>query len=650
MFKREIAVILLTMNFKVRALMSTLVLGVAFSSLAAPSTAATSEREHDRIVSYWTKANMDSARTLDFEFSPGSRVANRVTNPQPANSVVPASAISPNATAICSSATAISNATGISWNDCGAALEATGKVFFNIGLSRYVCSGAVVTESDSNRSVVLTAGHCIWDNASQAFVTNWLFIPEYDTVPTSTCASTQRGCWTATALVAHSGFTSQRSFTTQATQYDWGFAVVGNGGNSGTQLDATVGSFPISFDGFTNGSQAYAFGYPAAAPYNGSDLTYCSGALSQDPNSGNTTWAQPSCAMTGGSSGGPWMSSFATDRGSLSSLNSYGYTNSVGMYGPKFNSNTVDTFNAALTANANTVVAPVGAPVAGVSITGTQQVASTLTADTASSVGSNLTFTYRWQRATTLNGNYSNITGATARTYLLTATDANRFIRVVVVATNTLGTSTATSTPTSAIAAAPPIAPVAVAAITGTARVGSRLTASTTGTTGSPQPTFTYQWQSAATANGIFTNISNQTAATFVPTNNEASKFIKVSVTATNSAGSNTAVSAASSVVTQVPNGTVSVTGVTTVGQSLQVVTTNVLGFPAPTFTYQWQRSTSATSNTYTNINSTVAAPSRNASYTLVAADRNRKVRVVVVARNTAGQASITSPATANIQ
>jgi hypothetical protein len=62
--------------------------------------------------------------------------------------------------------------------------------------------------------------------------------------------------------------------------------------------------------------------------------------------------------MTGGSSGGPWLSSFntTTTSGGLSSLNSYGYSGVAAMHGPKFNSDTAAVYNAANRASGNQIV------------------------------------------------------------------------------------------------------------------------------------------------------------------------------------------------------------------------------------------------------------------------------------------------------
>jgi hypothetical protein len=58
--------------------------------------------------------------------------------------------------------------------------------------------------------------------------------------------------------------------------------------------------------------------------------------------------------MTGGSSGGPWLTSGSLelnlstgDGGTLASLNSYGYKGKAYMYGPMFNSTTTAVLDAA---------------------------------------------------------------------------------------------------------------------------------------------------------------------------------------------------------------------------------------------------------------------------------------------------------------
>ena len=103
-----------------------------------------------------------------------------------------------------------------------------------------------------------------------------------------------------------------------------------------------------------------AFGYPAAGRYHGNDLTYCQNPLGFDALTGNTNY-KLACGMTGGSSGGPWLSGFDStgNAGTIRSLNSYGYSGqSNNMYGPIFNADTTATYNAAnsTSTQSNTIV------------------------------------------------------------------------------------------------------------------------------------------------------------------------------------------------------------------------------------------------------------------------------------------------------
>ena len=292
------------------------------------------QSRHDQVVAHWTADRLASATPRDFVFDTERGFVPRA-RPGGGGGVV-----------------------GASWTGGGRILEASGKVYFEMGGGAYVCSGSVATDSRSGYSLVLTAAHCAYDEVNERFATNWLFIPNFDGAPTFTCAQTVYGCWTAQALVVHEGYATAGGFNTQATLHDFAFAVVGPGGKSGSaQLDATVGSFGITFNSFPSGTQMYAFGYPAAGKYKGKDLTYCAGPIFFDPYNDELTYGME-CNMTGGSSGGPWLSSFNTGTGvgTLSSLNSYGYSGVRAMHGPQFNADTSAVFSAANGATANTIV------------------------------------------------------------------------------------------------------------------------------------------------------------------------------------------------------------------------------------------------------------------------------------------------------
>jgi hypothetical protein len=246
----------------------------------------------------------------------------------------------------------------------------TGKVLFTMGGKQYVCSGSVAEDgggkADQNgNALVLTAGHCVWDQAAGEFATNWMFLPDFDSAPTYTCGASAYGCWTATSLVADTGFTSETQFNATAIPHDFAFAVVGPGGLGGdSELDSTMGGeYPVGTSTSSPGSVT-AFGYPQARPYDGSDLVYCDGTPFADSGLSNLTWGL-GCTMTGGASGGPWLSGVQWDGagGTLVSLNSYKYQGRRGsayMYGPKFNDDTAAVWTVARGVAADTVSGSTG--------------------------------------------------------------------------------------------------------------------------------------------------------------------------------------------------------------------------------------------------------------------------------------------------
>ena len=296
--------------------------------------------EHDRTIAYWTKERIAHAIPRDFEKTGSAYKLD--PKAKPARPPAPGGGV-----------------TGASWTAGGPILARSGRVLFTMAGSDWICSGTAV--DDGNRagfSMVLTAGHCAIDETTGQFATRWTFIPAFDTAPTYDCASPSLpyGCWTATALVVRKEFATAGSFNDTAVTNDWAFAIVGPGGKTGNaQLDATVGTYPIGFSGVSKDNKLYAFGYPAAGKYHGKDLVYCAGAIIEDAATSNLTWGMP-CNMTGGSSGGPWLSNFETGTTTLSSLNSYGYSGQSVMYGPKFNTRTSDTWTAAKTATGNRTV------------------------------------------------------------------------------------------------------------------------------------------------------------------------------------------------------------------------------------------------------------------------------------------------------
>ena len=174
-------------------------------------------------------------------------------------------------------------------------------------------------------------------------------------------------------------------------------------------------------------------------------------------------------------------------------------------------------------------------------VSGTPQAGQTLTASPGIWTGAQpITFAYQWQRCSSGGSACAAISGATSPSYAVTSADVGATLRVTVTATNSVGSATANSTPTTAVQATSS-APVSTAppTISGTARAGQTLNAGAGGWTGTQPITFAYQWQSCD-ANGAACSPVG-TGSTYVLTSADVGHTLRVAVTATNSAGTATA-------------------------------------------------------------------------------------------------------------
>jgi hypothetical protein len=300
------------------------------ASAAPPAQLPDQADEHARIVSYWTPERVARAVPRELLLDGPNRV--------------------PFAKGGSAAGSGSGAVTGTTWNGGGDVRATTGKVLFTMAGGNYVCSGSVVRDSRADVSLVLSAGHCVYDDEHNAFATNWMFIPDYQSGGTfTTCSATAYGCWTASALVTNDAWAASD------LEEDYGFAVVGPnaagaGNKSGvsSQLDVAVGgSYVVTT---VDPGTVHAFGYPAAGKYRGRTLTYCSGGVVADPYGAATHGLK--CDMTGGSSGGGWFLNFTSnsDTDQITSLNSYGYVAGPYkgyMFGPNFDADTLATHSAA---------------------------------------------------------------------------------------------------------------------------------------------------------------------------------------------------------------------------------------------------------------------------------------------------------------
>jgi GH25 family lysozyme M1 (1,4-beta-N-acetylmuramidase) len=169
--------------------------------------------------------------------------------------------------------------------------------------------------------------------------------------------------------------------------------------------------------------------------------------------------------------------------------------------------------------------------------------------------GKPVAFAYQWQTCDGLGTNCVSIPGATLETYTPSTNDVGHTIAVAVTATARSLTASASSAPTTPIAAASGATVPAVVAspqVSGTAMVGSTLTATTGTWSGSPR-SYSLQWQRCDASAGACAPIDGATAATYLPTPGDIGATIEVFVTAANGVGSQTATSSPTAVVLAAP-------------------------------------------------------------------------------------------------
>ena len=251
-------------------------------------------------------------------------------------------------------------------------------------------------------------------------------------------------------------------------------------------------------------------------------------------------------------------------------------------------------------------------------ISGSTISGQTLTAGAVTPLGA--TVTYQWQRSDTSGNNYTNITDATANTYLLTNADVACYLRVLVTGSQSYESSV-TSLPTAVISPSgtATTALISIAATGGTAGVGQTLTA---GAVSPSNATVTYQWQrSAGASDSAYANISGATTSSYVLTAADFGKYVRPVATGSGTFSGSVNPSGTSITLKQLVTAG-NITGTPAVGET---VVAGVLTPADATVTYQWLRA-SKNGTTYSNI-----AGATGRSYTIVDADDDGYLKVLIV-------------------
>jgi hypothetical protein len=281
-------------------------------------------------------------------------------------------------------------------------------------------------------------------------------------------------------------------------------------------------------------------------------------------------------------------------------------------------------------------------------ISGTAQDGQTLTASHGEWSGKSLDFSYQWLRCNNVGGSCAAISGATAQTYKLVGADVGHTMRVFVTATNKDGSGTAQSSATAVVQSAP-VSPKNTSSptISGTALQGQTLTANNGNWSGSTPMTFTYRWRRCDTG-GNDCNNTDVTTQTYKLGGADVGHTMRVLVRASNSAGSSTALSAATAVVQGAPaapkaTSSPTISGRTVQGETLTANNGSWSGSTPTTFAFRWQRCDS-------NGNNCITTGVTTQTYRLGAADVGHTMRVLVTATNSVGTSSALSGRTNVVQ
>ena len=199
--------------------------------------------------------------------------------------------------------------------------QVNGKIFFEDGDKSYVCSGTVVSDPahPGKSNLVWTASHCLHGGKGGTFHTNITFAPAFNSSGavsngrTGTQAQAEPfGEWGVVDAITSPQWPNEADAEVGGawSQYDFGVMRVANPTAGGKSLEETVGgSVPVWFNAPREQLTAVSnYGYPAAPPFDGTELNHCDGGR---PVRTSSDAARPSmltigCRMTAGDSGGAW--------------------------------------------------------------------------------------------------------------------------------------------------------------------------------------------------------------------------------------------------------------------------------------------------------------------------------------------------------
>jgi hypothetical protein len=257
-----------------------------------------------------------------------------------------------------------------------------------------------------------------------------------------------------------------------------------------------------------------------------------------------------------------------------------------------------------------------------------------------------LNYNYQWELCDPAGENCKSIAEALSSGLPLTSNWVGKTLRVAVTAINEAGSSTALSQPTSVVGALVPMNH-SLPSITGLLRDGQHLGALVGSWEGTGPIHYAYQWQLCNRSGEECKGIAEALSSGLPLISSWLGRTLRVAVTASNEAGSSTALSEPSTPVQALaPSNTEppTVSGLLTDGQHLSALTGSWEGTGPLNYSYQWDVCDPSGENCKS------IAEALSSGLPLISGWVGKTLRVAVTAGNEAGSATALSPASAPVQ
>ena len=155
-------------------------------------------------------------------------------------------------------------------------------------------------------------------------------------------------------------------------------------------------------------------------------------------------------------------------------------------------------------------------------------VGTAVTASLSDSDGSITGSSWQWASSSAATGPWSDISGAIGSSYTPVAADVGKYLRAEVTYTDAIGSGRTASRVSSSAVAATSDTPGAVALTTGRPFVGTAITATLTDSDGSIA-NLTWQWESASSLSGPWSDISGATSSSYTPVTADVGRYLRAS-------------------------------------------------------------------------------------------------------------------------